>query len=125
AGTDAVILELGANDMLQGIDPTVIRTTLDTILARLSARHIKVLIAGMQATPSLGKDYARAFDKIYLELAAKYQMPLYPFFLAGVATHKDLTLADGMHPTGAGVEIMVRGILPQVETLLRSIPART
>jgi acyl-CoA thioesterase-1 len=125
AGTDAVILELGANDMLQGIDPAVIHTKLDKIFARLTARHIKVLIAGMKAAPSLGKVYGQAFDKIYLELAAKYHAPLYPFFLAGVATHKDLTLADGMHPTGAGVDIMVRGILPQVETLLRSIPAKS
>jgi acyl-CoA thioesterase I len=123
-GTDAVILELGANDMLQGIDPAVTRKVLEDILDRLTARHIKVLIAGMLATPSLGKDYVKAFDAIYPALAAKYSAPLYPFFLEGVATHKELILADGLHPNGAGVEIIVKGILPQVEALLRAIPAQ-
>ncbi|MHB8885561.1 MAG: arylesterase [Methylovirgula sp.] len=124
-GADAVILELGANDMLRGTDPTVTRKALDTILARLTARHIKVLIAGMLATPSLGKTYTSAFDKIFPELAAKYKAPLYPFFLNGVTTHKNLTLSDGMHPNGAGVDKIVAGILPQVEALLRSIPTKT
>jgi acyl-CoA thioesterase I len=123
-GADAVILELGANDMLQGIDPSVTRGALDTILARLQAQHIKVLIAGMLASPSLGKDYGRAFDSIYPELAAKYHAPLYPFFLAGVATNKTLELADGMHPNRDGVERIVAGILPRVEALLRSLPGR-
>lgn len=124
-GADAVILELGANDMLEGTDPAVTRKALEKILARLEARHIKVLIAGMRATPSLGKDYTKAFDAIYPELAAKYQAPLYPFFLDGVATHRDLTLADGMHPNGAGVARIVNGILPQVEAMLRAIAAKT
>ncbi len=124
-GADAVILELGANDMLQGTDPAVTRKALEKILAQLKARHIKVLIAGMQATPSLGKDYTKAFDRIYPELAAKYQAPLYPFFLDGVATHKNLTLADGLHPNAAGVERIVNGLLPQVEALLRAIGAKT
>ena len=124
-GADAVILELGANDMLRGITPAVTRKALDAILARLTARHIKVLIAGMVATPSLGKDYAQAFDRIYPALAAKYKAPLYPFFLAGITTHKDLTLADGMHPNGAGVDKIVAGILPKVEALLRAITAKT
>lgn len=124
-GTDAVILELGANDMLRGTDPAVTHAALDTILARLQARHIKVLIAGMLATPSLGKDYTRAFDKIFPELASKYQAPLYPFFLNGVTNHTELTLADGMHPNAAGVDKIVAGILPQVEALLRTIAAKT
>ncbi len=124
-GADAVILELGANDMLRGIDPAVTRQALDSILARLKARHIKVLIAGMLATPSLGKDYTQAFDRIYPELAAKYKAPLYPFFLEGVETNKGLTLFDGMHPNGAGVDRIVAGILPKVEALLRTIPAKT
>jgi acyl-CoA thioesterase-1 len=123
-GADVVILELGANDMLQGVDPAVTKQTLDTILARLQAKHIKVLIAGMQATPSLGKDYVQAFDQIYPDLAAKYQAPLYAFFLEGVATHKDLTLADGLHPTRAGVAVIVKGILPKIEALLRSLQKR-
>jgi acyl-CoA thioesterase-1 len=118
---DAVVLELGANDMLQGIDPAVTEKTLDQILARLKTRHIKTLLAGMRATPSLGQAYVTAFDKIYPDLAAKYQVPLYPFFLDGVVTHPDLVLADGMHPTAAGVEVIVKGILPQVEALLRAV----
>lgn len=125
SGADAVILELGANDMLQGIAPEVTYKALDAILAKLKARHVKVLIAGMLATPSLGKAYTAAFDKIYPELAAKYQAPLYPFFLSGVETHKSLVLADGMHPNAAGVETIVKGILPQVEALLRALLAKT
>ena len=123
-GADAVILELGANDMLQGIDPAVTRKALDTILARLTARHIKVLIAGMRATPSLGKDYVQAFESIYPDLAQKYRLPLYPFFLQGVQPDKALLLEDGMHPNRAGVEKIVQGILPQVEALLQSVASR-
>lgn len=123
-GADAVILELGANDMLQGIDPATTREALDTILARLTARHIKVLIAGMRATPSLGKDYVQAFESIYPNLAQKYRLPLYPFFLQGVQPDKALLLDDGMHPNRGGVEKIVRGILPQVEALLQSVASR-
>jgi acyl-CoA thioesterase-1 len=123
-GADAVILELGANDMLQGIDPAVTREMLDTILARLTARHIKVLIAGMRATPPLGKDYVQAFESIYPDLARKYRLPLYPFFLQGVQPDKGLLLDDGMHPNRGGVEKIVQGILPQVEALLQSVASR-
>lgn len=123
-GADGVILELGANDMLQGIDPAVTREMLDTILARLTARHIKVLIAGMRATPSLGKDYVQAFELIYPDLARKYRLPLYPFFLQGVQPDKALVLEDGLHPNCAGVEKIVQGILPQVEALLQSVASR-
>jgi acyl-CoA thioesterase-1 len=124
-GADAVILELGANDMLRGTDPALSYKALDTILARLEARHIKVLIAGMLAEPSLGKSYTQAFDRIYPDLAAKYHAPLYPFFLQGVATHKNLELSDGMHPNGKGVALIVKGILPQVEALLRSLQTKS
>ena len=120
-GADGVILELGANDMLRGLDPAVPRRALDTILERLKARKIRVLIAGMRASPSLGEDYKRAFDQIYPDLAAKYGAPLYPFFLQGVSGDKSLVLADGLHPNEAGVAKIVAGILPSVETLLRSI----
>ncbi|HEY1736317.1 MAG TPA: arylesterase [Methylovirgula sp.] len=123
-GANAVILELGANDMLQGIDPTVTRKALDTILARLTARHIKVLIAGMRANPSLGKAYVQAFESIYPDLAQKYGLPLYPFFLQGVATDRTLELEDGMHPNSAGVEKIVAAILPQVEALLKAASNR-
>ncbi len=90
-GADGVILELGANDMLRGLDPAHTREVLDRILAKLTARHIKVLIAGMRATPSLGAEYQQAFDKIYLDLAEKYSAPLYPFFLQGVAGDRSLS----------------------------------
>jgi acyl-CoA thioesterase I len=117
-GTQAVILELGANDMLRGIDPQTTRAALDAILRRLSDRHIAVLLCGMRAAPNLGADYGGAFEHIYPELAAKYGALLYPFFLAGVAGERSLNQHDGLHPTAAGVETIVTGILPQVEELI-------
>jgi acyl-CoA thioesterase-1 len=123
-GTDGVILELGANDMLRGLDPARTRATLDAILAKLAARHIKVLIAGILASPSLGSDYARAFDAIYPALATKYKALLYPFFLQGIAGDKGLELADGLHPNRAGVEKIVTQILPLAERFAGSVAAR-
>ncbi len=120
-GTDAVIVELGANDMLRGIDPQVTRDALDAILARLAQRHISVLLCGMRAAPNLGADYGRAFERIYPELAAKYDVPLYPFFLDGVAADRTLTLSDGLHPNAAGVGVIVRGILPKAEELIARV----
>jgi acyl-CoA thioesterase-1 len=119
--TDVVIVELGANDMLRGIDPQVTRDALDTILARLVGRRISVLLCGMRAAPNLGADYGRAFDRIYPELAAKYGVPLYPFFLDGVAADRTLTLSDGLHPNAAGVGVIVRGILPKAEELIARV----
>jgi acyl-CoA thioesterase I len=121
-GTDGVILELGANDMLQGRDPAHTGAVLDRIVAALAARHIKVLIAGMLAAPNLGTEYQKAFDRIYPELAAKYRAPLYPFFMKGVVGHTDLMLADGLHPNAAGVKAIVAGILPTIETFLTTMP---
>jgi acyl-CoA thioesterase-1 len=123
-GTDGVILELGANDMLRGLDPAHAQQTLETIMTKLAARHIKVLIAGMQASPSLGPDYGRAFNAIYPALAAKYQAPLYPFFLHGVAGDKNLELADGLHPNRAGVETIVATLLPMSEHFVESLMRR-
>ena len=120
-GTDAVILELGANDMLRGQNPADTRKTLNDIIRKLGERHVKVLIAGMRANPTLGADYGRSFDGLYPDLAMAYKLPLYPFFLDGVAGDPKLNQADGMHPTGKGVEIIVSRILPSVETLLQSI----
>jgi acyl-CoA thioesterase-1 len=117
-GTDAVIVELGANDALRGIDPKLTETVLDAILTRLDQRHIPVLFAGMMAPPNMGADYAKAFDAIYPALAAKHPVIFYPFFLAGVAADPKLNQADGMHPTAAGVDVIVARILPSVEQLV-------
>lgn len=117
-GADGLILELGANDMLRGVDPEVTKTALDGILAKLKARHIKVLIAGMKATPSLGEPYQTRFDAIYPDLAKKYDALLYPFFLEGVAGVPALQLPDHLHPNAGGVARMVEGILPLVRVFL-------
>jgi acyl-CoA thioesterase-1 len=117
-GTDAVILELGANDALRGIDPAVTRRTLDAMLHRLGERKIPVLLCGMLAPPNLGAEYGRAFNTIFPELAAENGVLLYPFFLTGVAAEPGLNQRDGMHPTAAGVAVIVARILPQVEELI-------
>jgi acyl-CoA thioesterase I len=122
-GTDAVILELGANDMLRGFRPQVTRDALDKILQRLKDRHIAVLLCGMRAAPNLGGDFAQSFEPIYLELAAKYDVLLYPFFLDGVAGDRSLNQHDGLHPTAAGVDTIVAGILPKVEELIGRVRA--
>jgi acyl-CoA thioesterase-1 len=124
-GADAVILELGANDMLRGIDPAVTKQALASLLETLKARRIKVLLAGMQAPPSLGKDYAGQFDAIYPALAQQFGVPLYPFFLDGMAGDMSQKLADGMHPNKRGVETIVAHILPSVEALLKSVGPRS
>jgi acyl-CoA thioesterase-1 len=123
-GTDAAIVELGANDMLRGIDPQVTRDALDAILARLAQRHIVVMLCGMRAAPNLGVDYGRAFERIYPELAAKYGVVLYPFFLDGVAADRTLTQPDGLHPNAAGVAVIVRRILPTVQELIARVPTQ-
>jgi acyl-CoA thioesterase-1 len=123
-GTDGVILELGANDMLRGIDPDVTMAALDTILARLAARRIEVLLAGMRASPSLGKAYKARFDAIYPALAEKYAAPLYPFFLEGVAGEPNLKLPDGLHPNEAGVARIVAGILPSMRSFVSRLGSR-
>jgi len=117
-GTDAAIVELGANDMLRGIDPQVTRDALDAILARLAQRHIAIMLCGMKAAPNLGIDYGHAFERIYPELAAKYGAVFYPFFLDGAAAERALTQKDGVHPNAAGVAVIVRRILPTVQELL-------
>jgi acyl-CoA thioesterase I len=122
-GTNAVILELGANDMLRGVDPKIPRDALDEIVSRLKSRHIEVLLCGMRAAPNLGEDYARAFNPIYPDLAAKYGLLLYPFFLDGIVTDPALNQHDGLHPTEAGVTVIVERILPKVEELLSRVRA--
>jgi acyl-CoA thioesterase I len=123
-GADGVILELGANDMLRGIDPDLTEAALGAILAKLKADGIKVLIAGMKATPSLGPEYKARFDAIYPALAHKYAAPLYPYFLEGVSGHPDLQLSDRAHPNPLGVAHMVQGIIPMVRAWLDQLGAK-
>jgi acyl-CoA thioesterase-1 len=120
-GTEAVILELGANDALRGTDPNITRSALTDILARLKARKIAVLLCGMLAPPNYGSDYAARFNAIYPDLAKSFGVPLYPFFLEGVATEAKLNQPDGMHPTAEGVDVIVKNILPMVEAFLGTI----
>ena len=117
-GTDAVIVELGANDALRGLDPALTKAALDAILQKLQQRRIAVLLAGMKAPRNMGPDYASRFDAIYPALAAAHPVVFYPFFLEGVAADAKLNLADGMHPNAAGVDVIVARILPQVEELI-------
>jgi len=123
-GTTAVILELGANDALRGIDPKVPRAALEQILIRLKARNIAVLLCGMLAPPNFGPEYAAQFNAIYPDLAKKFDVPLYPFFLEGVAGDARLNKKDGIHPTAEGVDAIVRGILPSVEAFLGIKPGQ-
>ncbi|HEU5274986.1 MAG TPA: arylesterase [Xanthobacteraceae bacterium] len=124
AGTDGVILELGANDALRGLDPAVPRASLEAILRRLKERGIPVLLCGMLSPPNLGADYARTFNAIYPDLARIYDAVFYPFFLDGVAGQRRLNQGDGLHPTAAGVDVIVAGILPKVEELIARIRAK-
>jgi acyl-CoA thioesterase-1 len=120
-GTEAVIVALGANDMLRGIDPKVTRKALEEIVRRLKARRIEVLLAGMRAAPNLGADYGRAFEAIYSDLAKSYDLLLYPFFLDGVAADASFNQRDGMHPSAAGVDRIVAGILPTAVQLVARV----
>ena len=116
--TDLVILELGANDMLRGIPPELTEKNLAAMIERLQERGIAIILAGMLAAPNLGPDYADSFNPIYPRLAGTYGLPLYPFFLDGVAAETTLLLSDGMHPNDRGVERMVEGFLPVIEAVL-------
>jgi acyl-CoA thioesterase-1 len=117
-GATLVILELGANDMLRGVAPAVTEANLDRMLASLATRRIPVLLAGMLAAPNLGAEYGAAFGGIYPRLAEKHSVPLYPFFLDGVAAQAPLLQNDGMHPNARGVDVIVAGILPYVRRAL-------
>jgi len=123
-GTDGVIVELGANDMLRGTDPAVARRAIEAIVERLKARGIPVMLAGMYASPNLGVDYGRAFNRIFPDIAKKHDLVLYPFFLDGVVGETSLNLPDGLHPTAKGIEVIVSRILPSVETFLARLQNR-
>jgi acyl-CoA thioesterase-1 len=115
---DLVIVELGANDGLRGIDPALSEKNLDRIVARIKERGIKVLLTGMKAPPNLGRDYADAFAAIFPAVAKKHAVPLYPFFLEGVAANPALNQDDAKHPNAEGVAVIVENILPYVKEAL-------
>jgi acyl-CoA thioesterase-1 len=123
-GTEAVIVELGANDALRGIDPKITRQALSDIVTRLKARKIAVLLCGMLAPPNYGSEYAARFDSIYADLSKSFGVPLYPFFLEGVAADAKLNQADGLHPTAEGVDVIVKNILPTVQAFLGALPGQ-
>jgi len=117
-----VIVQLGANDALRGLDPEQARSNLDAILTRLKQEGAQVLLAGMRAPRNLGPDYYTKFDRIYSELAGKHQVALDPFFLEGVALRPELNQPDGLHPNAKGVAVIVRRLLPRVQELLSERP---
>ena len=122
--TDAVIVELGANDGLRGIDPKITRKALDTIVKKLTDRKITVLLCGMLAPPNFGSEYGEKFNSIFPDIAKTYDTLLYPFFLTGVAIDAKLNQRDGMHPTAAGIDIIVTNILPSVEQMIARAKAQ-
>lgn len=124
-GTDGVILELGANDALRGVDPALTEKSLDAIVTGLKARGIPVLLAGMYAPRSNGPDYVARFDAIYPKLAEKHGLILYPFFLDGIAGDRVLNQPDMLHPTAEGVRVIAQRILPTVERFLASLRPRS
>ena len=124
-GTDLVIVELGANDILRGVSPASMETNLDRILSQLRAGGSEVVLAGMIAPPSMGNGFSRSFDVIYQRLARKHSATLYPFFLKGVAGRRELNLPDGLHPNAAGVQRIVEGILPTIIRTLETMQEKS
>jgi len=118
---DAVLVELGANDALRGIDPKVTFRHLDAILTRLADENLPVLLAGMLALRNLGAEYRTEFDSVFPRLAEKHKVPLYPFFLEGVVLNPDLNQTDGLHPNPRGVKVIVERIMPQVLDLIARV----
>jgi len=121
---DAVILELGANDALRGLDPAAARKNLEAIIARIKAKGTDILITGMRAPRNYGQEFTSAFDRIFPELARKHGLLFYPFFLEGIVLNSALNLDDGLHPNAKGVDIIVQGILPHVEELIERVKKR-
>ncbi|MEM9358016.1 MAG: arylesterase [Pseudomonadota bacterium] len=119
--TDAVILELGANDALRGIAPEVTKQNLTGILKKLDAKKVPVLLAGMRALANWGNEYAQKFNVIYPDLAKAHNAILYPFFMEGVIDKPELKLSDALHPNTKGVELIVQQILPDVEKLIARV----
>jgi acyl-CoA thioesterase-1 len=120
---DLVLIELGANDALRGLDPLATEANLAAILAALGERRVPALLTGMKAPRNLGRDYVAAFEAIFPRLAERFRVPLYPFFLEGVATEPRLNQADGIHPNREGVEVIVAQIFPHVVAALAAAGA--
>jgi acyl-CoA thioesterase-1 len=116
--TDLCLVALGANDLLQGVDPRVVQANLTAIVRQLKARRIGVLIAGMRAPANLGTAYARAFDATFPAVARAEHVGLYPFLLDGVALDGRLNQGDGIHPNAAGVKVIVGRLAPAVARAL-------
>jgi acyl-CoA thioesterase I len=121
---DAVIVELGGNDALQGIPPEGTKAAIEKIIVAVQARGLPILLAGQEAPRNMGKDYVEAFSAIFRDLAERYDVIFYPFFLEGVALNDGLMQADGMHPNAKGVARIVENILPKVEELLARVAAK-
>jgi acyl-CoA thioesterase I len=120
----AVIIELGANDALQGLDPAATKATLEQIITKVQARGLPILLAGMEAPRNLGKDYVEQFRAIYQDLAKRYDLVFYPFFLDGVVLDDKYMQDDGLHPNAQGVARIVELMLPKVEELLARASAK-
>jgi acyl-CoA thioesterase-1 len=122
---DAVIVELGANDALRGVDPKITQVALSKILDTIQSRNLPVLVAGMLAPRNLGPDYSRAFDAVFSDISARKDIIFYPFFLDGVVGDPKFNQSDGMHPNAAGVDVIVSRILPKVEELVTRARAKS
>ena len=121
ADADIVIVELGGNDALRGIDPGLTRSNLDAIVTKLTVAGKRVVLAGMLAPPNMGAGYESAFNPIFAEIAESRDVPLYPFFLEGAITVPGMMLEDGIHPNATGVEAMVEGFLPTLLPVIEAV----
>ena len=119
-GADFVLLELGANDALRGIDPAVTRKNLDAIITKIRQKNIPVFLTGMRAPPNMGPDYKKEFDQIFPDLAKKYDLTFYPFFLEGVAAMAKFNQDDAIHPNSAGVAIIVKKMVPHLVSFIKT-----
>ncbi|MEK0085483.1 arylesterase [Benzoatithermus flavus] len=114
-----LLVELGGNDALRALPPAALEANLDRIVRTAKEHGVQVMLAGMLAPPNLGSDYGKAFEAVYLELARRHHVPLYPFFLDGVVLQRDLMQPDGIHPNGRGVDVIVARIVPMIESFLQ------